>query len=110
MICAAICIAMLIPSLYQTAQAQTPGQGAPKVGAPKTGAAKPGTPGPGVPATQQPMVSCQRGGLQHAVRLYLAAQANGDISVLPLSNGFAYQENYEVRRHQQRLPYQAAGY
>lgn len=39
------------------------------------------------------MVSCQRGGLQHAVRLYLAAQAKGDISILPLANGVSYQEN-----------------
>ena len=39
------------------------------------------------------MVSCQRGGLQHAVRLYLAAQAKGDISILPLANGLGYQEN-----------------
>jgi hypothetical protein len=92
MICVAICVAMLIPSLHQAAQAQTPGPGAPKTG-PGAPAAKPGAPGPGVQATQQPMVSCQRGGLQHAVRLYLAAQAKGDISVLPLANGFNYQEN-----------------
>jgi hypothetical protein len=39
------------------------------------------------------MVSCQRGGLQHAVRLYLEAQAKGDISGLPLANGLAYSEN-----------------
>lgn len=45
------------------------------------------------PATQKPMVSCTRGGLQHAVNLYLAAQAKGDISGLPLANGLGYQEN-----------------
>jgi hypothetical protein len=39
------------------------------------------------------MVSCQRGGLQHAVGLYLAAQATGDISGLPLANGLGYQED-----------------
>jgi hypothetical protein len=55
----------------------------------------PGAPGPGAQATQRPMVSCQRGGLQHAVRLYLEAQAKGDISNLPLATGVAYQENFE---------------
>jgi hypothetical protein len=39
------------------------------------------------------MVSCQRGGLQHAVRLYLEAQAKGDISALPLATGLGYQED-----------------
>src|SRR5690606_6959738 len=44
-------------------------------------------------ATQRPMVSCQRGGLQHAVRLYLEAQAKGDTSGLPLATGLGYSEN-----------------
>jgi hypothetical protein len=47
-------------------------------------------------ATQLPMVSCQRGGLQQAVSLYLAAQAKGDTSGLPLANGFGYQENMQM--------------
>jgi hypothetical protein len=77
--CVALCAAMLIPAL---GHAQLP-----------KAKAKPGDPPPGVQATQVPMVSCQRGGLQHAVRLYLAAQAKGDISILPLANGLGYQEN-----------------
>jgi hypothetical protein len=48
------------------------------------------------PATQKPMVSCARGGLQHAANLYLAAQAKGDLSGLPLANGVGYQENMKV--------------
>jgi hypothetical protein len=56
---------------------------------------KPGDPPPGVQAMQVPIVSCQRGGLQHAVRRYLAAQAKGDISILPLANGLGYQENMQ---------------
>ncbi len=50
---------------------------------------------PASQATQRPMVSCQRGGLQHAVRLYLEAQAKGDISGLPLATGLGYTENLE---------------
>jgi len=42
------------------------------------------------------MVSCQRGGLQHAVGLYLAAQASGDISALPLATGLGYQEDMKA--------------
>ena len=45
---------------------------------------------------QQPQVSCQRGGLQHAVNLYIAAQSSGDTSGLPLANGLAYIENMEL--------------
>jgi hypothetical protein len=78
-LCVALCAAMLIPAL---GLAQMP-----------KAKPKPGDPPPGVQATQVPMVSCQRGGLQHAVRLYLAAQAKGDISILPLANGLGYQEN-----------------
>jgi hypothetical protein len=51
---------------------------------------------PGPQATQRPMVSCQRGGLQHAVRLYLEAQAKGDISGLPLATGLGYSENLKA--------------
>jgi hypothetical protein len=50
----------------------------------------------GPPATQRPQVSCVRGGLQHAVTLYLAAQAKGDISGLPLATGVGYQENMKA--------------
>jgi len=77
MICAALCVAMSIPA---AGLAQMPKPG-------------PGAPGPNVQASQFPVVSCQRGGLQHAVRLYLEAQAKGDISILPLANGLGYQEN-----------------
>ncbi|MDR2215191.1 MAG: hypothetical protein LBE59_05040 [Nevskiaceae bacterium] len=38
-------------------------------------------------------VSCTRGGLQEAVNLYLAAQAKGDPSGMPLATGVGYQEN-----------------
>ena len=46
-----------------------------------------------VAATQRPMVSCSRGGLQTAINLYLEAQGKGDVSGLPLANGLGYQEN-----------------
>lgn len=58
-----------------------------------------GTPQRGTPptqATQRPQVSCQRGGLQYAVRLYLEAQVKGDISALPLANGLLYHENMKA--------------
>jgi len=42
------------------------------------------------------MVSCVRGGLQHAVNLYHAAQAKGDLSALPLATGVGYQENMQA--------------
>ncbi|MEO8308767.1 MAG: hypothetical protein ABI616_12085 [Pseudomonadota bacterium] len=79
--CLALCGALLVPTLSQAAQA--PASQAP-----------PAPQGP--PATQHPMVSCTRGGLQHAVNLYLAAQAKGDISELPLANGLGYQENMQA--------------
>ena len=79
-LCIALCVAMLVPALVHAQM-------------PKAKAPKPGDPPQGVQAAQLPMVSCQRGGLQHAVRLYLAAQAKGDISILPLANGLGYQEN-----------------
>jgi len=82
--CLALCGALLAPAFSQAAQAPTPA--APPAG---STARPPGTPG----ATQRPMVSCQRGGLQHAVRLYLAAQAKGDISELPLATGLGYWED-----------------
>ncbi|MBN2339324.1 MAG: hypothetical protein JXP48_12375 [Acidobacteria bacterium] len=77
--CIALSAAMLFPVLGQAQFAKAK--------------PKPGDPPPGVQASQVPMVSCQRGGLQHAVRLYLAAQAKGDLSILPLANGLGYQEN-----------------
>jgi hypothetical protein len=67
---------------------------APAAPAPAGGAAP--RPAQTFQATQRPMISCQRGGLQHAVRLYLAAQAKGDISELPLANGLGYQENMKM--------------
>ena len=38
-------------------------------------------------------ISCSREGLQRAVDLYIAAQAKGDTSGLPLATGFGYMEN-----------------
>lgn len=45
------------------------------------------------PALSQAQVSCTRGGLQHAVDLYLAAQSKGDLTGLPLAKGVGYWEN-----------------
>jgi hypothetical protein len=79
--CLALCGAMLIYAPGLAAQApQAAGAQA------QRGAATP-------QATQRPMVSCQRGGLQHAVRLYLAAQSKGNPSELPMATGADYQEN-----------------
>ena len=68
-------------------------RGGPAQSPPGTQVQAPRGGGPAAQATQRPMVSCQRGGLQHAVRLYLAAQAKGDLSELPLATGVGYQEN-----------------
>ena len=38
-------------------------------------------------------ISCSREGLQRAVDLYIAAQAKGDTSSLPLAPGLGYMEN-----------------
>ena len=38
-------------------------------------------------------LSCTRGGLQQAVKLYIDAQTKGDLSGLPLAAGVSYQEN-----------------
>ncbi len=46
-----------------------------------------------VPALSHAEVSCTRPGLQQAVDLYLAAQAKGDVSGLPLAKGVGYWEN-----------------
>ena len=43
--------------------------------------------------SQAAEVSCARGGLQQAVDLYIAAQAKGDLSGLPLAKGVGYWEN-----------------
>jgi hypothetical protein len=45
------------------------------------------------PALSHAQVSCTRAGLQQAADLYLAAQAKGDISDLPLAKGVGYWEN-----------------
>lgn len=79
----ALCGALLAPLALGGQAPAVPGN------TPSATARPPGTPG----ATQRPMVSCQRGGLQHAVRLYLEAQAKGDISALPLATGLGYWEN-----------------
>src|SRR5690606_23353044 len=80
---AALCGAMLASMMVSAGQAPTPGQ------------VQPGQSAPGAQATQRPMVSCQRGGLQHAVRLYLEAQTKGDFSDLPLATGLGYTENLQ---------------
>ncbi|MEP7311898.1 MAG: hypothetical protein ABI859_04910 [Pseudomonadota bacterium] len=49
-----------------------------------------------VAATQRPVVSCSRGGIQTAINLYLEAQSKGDISGLPLATGLGYQENMKA--------------
>jgi hypothetical protein len=46
-----------------------------------------------LPALAHAEVSCTRGGLQQAVDLYIAAQAKGDPSGLPLATGIGYWEN-----------------
>lgn len=45
------------------------------------------------PALGFAQVSCTRGGLQNAVDLYIDAQSEGDINILPLAPGVGYQEN-----------------
>jgi hypothetical protein len=45
------------------------------------------------PSLSRAEVSCTRPGLQEAVDLYLAAQAKGDLSGLPLAQGLGYYEN-----------------
>ena len=83
--CVAICGAMLITAPGLAGQA-------PPGAAPAQG--QRGAPAPG--ATQRPMVSCQRGGLQYAVKLYLAAQAKGNIAELPLATGVGYWEDMKA--------------
>jgi len=46
-----------------------------------------------VPALSHAAVSCTRAGLLQAVDLYLAAQARGDVTGLPLTKGIGYWEN-----------------
>jgi hypothetical protein len=45
------------------------------------------------PALSRAELSCTREGLRQAVELYLAAQARGDVSGLPLAKGVGYWEN-----------------
>ncbi|MFO7324082.1 MAG: hypothetical protein DIU62_000070 [Pseudomonadota bacterium] len=80
---AALCGALLAATVAGAAQPPAPQQGG--IG--------PGANEGRVQAAQRPTVSCQRGGLQHAVRLYLEAQTKGDISGLPLANSMLYSEN-----------------
>jgi hypothetical protein len=49
-----------------------------------------------VPAIASAQISCARGGLQRAVDLYVAAQARGDTSELPLAAGLGYIENMQT--------------
>jgi hypothetical protein len=55
------------------------------------------------PATGFAQVSCSREGLQRAVDLYLAAQASGDTSGLPLAPGIGYIENLTPARMDEGL-------
>jgi hypothetical protein len=48
------------------------------------------------PAASFAQVACTRDGLQAATDLYLAAQAKGDPSGMPLAQGLAYIENMQV--------------
>jgi hypothetical protein len=48
-----------------------------------------------VPAAGYAEVSCTREGLKAAADLYVAAQAKGDISGLPLAKGLGYIENFK---------------
>jgi len=79
----ALCGALLASMSSLAAAPTAPGT------TPSATARPPGAPG----ATQRPMVSCQRGGLQYAVKLYLEAQAKGDYSALPLATGLGYWED-----------------
>ena len=83
-IIAGLALAMLAPALALAGQAPAPAAG-------QAQAPRPANNQPAAQATQRPMVSCQRGGLQYAVRLYLEAQAKGDTSVT-------------AARHRSRLP------
>src|SRR5688500_17813884 len=76
----ALCSAMLVPLAATAGQAAAP-------------AAPPANNQAAIQATLRPMVYCQRGGLQHAVKLYLEGQAKGDMSALPLATGLGYTEN-----------------
>jgi hypothetical protein len=90
--CLAIGGTLLMPVLGHAqapAPAPRPAAAAAPPGTLPSSARPPGTPG----ATQRPMVSCQRGGLQHAVKLYLEGQAKGDFSALPVATGLGYWEN-----------------
>ena len=90
--CIALCGGLLAIAPGLAGQGQrgatpaAPGAVPPGAGAPRGG--------PG--AAQRPMVSCQRGGLQFAVRQYLAAQAKGDLSDLPLATGVGYWEDMKA--------------
>src|SRR5574342_86301 len=48
------------------------------------------------PLHGQAQVSCVRGGLQHAVDLYIEAQTKGDISGMPLAERVGYWENTKL--------------
>lgn len=48
------------------------------------------------PTVGAAQISCARGGLQHAVDLYIATQTEGDTPGLPLAAGLGYAENMEM--------------
>ena len=48
------------------------------------------------PTASFAQISCTRDGLQAATNLYIAAQAKGDPSGMPLAQGLAYMENQQV--------------
>jgi hypothetical protein len=95
----ALCGAALISATAFAAAPAGPPAGAP--GAPPGvgggPAARPGTAIPLSGATQKPMVSCSRIGLQYAAQQYLAGQAKGDYSALPLpASGPGYWEQMKA--------------
>lgn len=86
----ALCGAALLPALGLAAAPAGPPPGAGPAAGPGAPARPPGVQSSG--ATQKPMISCSRIGLQYAAQQYLAGQAKGDYSALPLATGLGYSE------------------
>jgi hypothetical protein len=91
-------VALFGAALISTAGFAAAPAAPPAGGAPPGAGAGPARP-PGVQssgATQKPMVSCSRIGLQYAAQQYLAGQAKGDYSALPLAAGLGYWEQFKA--------------
>ena len=90
--------ALLSATAFAAAPAAPPAgaPGAPPgVGGPNT--ARPGTAIPLSGATQKPMISCSRIGLQEAAKRYVEGQVKGDYSALPLpTSGVGYWEQMKA--------------